>query len=155
MAECPSSGNYVKGADILIKVLPSTALDQTGATFSEYVAVAGQQNATFTRGSENFSYNVKGDNWTYNEATYRSWEISAEGLYVYDDTAFEELNQAFINGDDVLVEVCFDSTETVGSSYYYGCSIISDFSMEMPQDNMVSYNITLMGKGELIEGTIT
>lgn len=145
---------YVKGADILIKTLPSTATDQTGATYSEYVAVAGQQGATFTRGSDNFSYNVKGDNWTYNEATYRNWEISGNGLYVYGDTAFDELQDDFINGNDVIVEISFDATETTSESYYYGTAIISDFSMECPQDNMVSYSITLMGKGALIEGTI-
>jgi len=144
---------YVKGADVLIKTLPSTATDQTGATHSEYVAIAGQQGATFTRGSDNFSYNVKGDNWTYNEATYRNWEIACNGLYVLNDSAFDELQDDFINGNDVIVEIAFD--ETAGQSFYYGTAIISDFSMECPQDNMVSYSITLMGKGALNEGTIS
>ena len=70
------------------------------------------------------------------------------------DSAFDELQDDFINGNDVLVEVSFDATETTGETYYYGTAIITDFSMDVPQDNMTSYNITLMGKGELIEGTI-
>lgn len=145
---------FVKGADILIKVLPK-ALHGTGEDdITNYVPIAGQQGASFTRGSDNFSYMIKGDSWTYNEATYRNWELSANGLYVVGDTAFDELEDAFLNGDDVIVEVCLDKDEQPNSTYVWGRAIISDFSLDLPQDNMVGYSITLLGKGELYEVTI-
>ena len=129
---------YKKGADVLIKVFNTDS--------NEYIAVAGQQGASFSRTSDSFSYNVKGDNWTYNEATYRAWQVTCDGLYVINDAGFKALEDAFINGDTVKVQISFDNT-----SAWEGDAIISDFSVEMPQDNMVSYSITLLGKGEIAQ----
>lgn len=145
---------YRKGANVLIMKLDSGG---TAGTWSDYTPIAGQQNATFNRASDNFSYNVKGDSWTYNEATYRNWSIDCDGLYVIDDTVFDALQDDFLAGNDIVVAISFEleegDTPVSGDTFYYGTGIISDFSVECPQDNMVSYSISILGKGELTEVT--
>lgn len=125
----------MKGVDILIKI---------GTT-----VLGGQRNATLNRSAETIDVTTKSSNgWRESVASIKDWGVDCDGLLVENDTAYTSLETAYMNGETVTVEVGFPS-----GTKYSGTAIITDFPIEAPYDDNVTYSVSFQGTGALTKTT--
>lgn len=135
--------NYVRGVAVLIEVQ-----DVNTGKFSK---VAAQRGGTLNRSADTLDASSKEDyGWANNEAGIKSWSIDCDGLFVENVQGFNDLNAAWVNGDCVRVRVRFPSGLT-----FVGNAIITDFPIEFPYDDAVTYSLTFEGKGALVQAQTT
>ena len=126
-------------------------------------AIGGQRGASLTRTAETIDTTSKdGGAWSEAIAGYRSFSISCDGAWILGDESLKYLNKQFINGLPVKVRVYMDVTaeESSGTKYtsnevYEGNCFITEFSYDLPYDDLASYTIELAGNGELKMGKVT
>lgn len=124
----------IAGVDILVK------------TGSPAKAVGGQSGATINRSMNVIETTDKTSNgWVTKIGGTKEWSVELEAFMIVGDTAFKELNTAFKNRAEVDVEC------EIGGIVFKGKALISDFPLEAPQDDAVTFSITLEGTGELVE----
>lgn len=135
--------NYVRGVAVLIEVQDQ----ETG----EFAKVAAQRGGTLNRSADTLDASSKEDyGWANNEAGIKSWSLDCDGLFVENNNGFDALNVAWVNGDCVRVRVRFPSGLT-----FVGNAIITDFPIEFPYDDAVTYSLTFEGKGALVQAQTT
>jgi len=135
--------NYVRGVAVLIEVQ-----DQATGEFSK---VAAQRGGTLNRSADTLDASSKEDyGWANNEAGIKSWSLDCDGLFVENNNGFDALNVAWVNGDCVRVRVRFPS-----GLVFVGNAIITDFPIEFPYDDAVTYSLTFEGKGALVQAQTT
>lgn len=78
----------------------------------------------------------------------KEWSIDTEGLYVANDSSHKELGTAFDDGDPVCVVVRNNKT---GTNMFGGLAYITDYSLEAPYDDAMTYSISLSGAGPLTD----
>lgn len=124
------------GMRVLLKIKNPT----TGAT------LAGQKNATLSRSAETIDATSKDTSGFWKESLpgFKEWSIDADGAFIESDAAYQYLEAAFVNSENVDVELTFPS-----GLKYSGNVTITDFSLEFPYDDLVSYSISLQGSGAL------
>lgn len=108
--------------------------------------LAGQRNATLNRSAESIDATSKDTAgfWTESLQGFKSWSIDADGAFVESDVAYELLETAFLNSENVDVYL-----ELPSGTKYEGNATITDFSLEAPYDDLVTYSISLQGSGAL------
>lgn len=87
-----------------------------------------------------------GDAWKKYIAGLKEWSASCEGDYAInsDTTGQKALQDAYLNGSEVTIELYVDS-----SNYYTGKAYISSLSIEDPVDDVVSFSCEFTGNGAL------
>ncbi|WP_214825418.1 phage tail tube protein [Exiguobacterium sp. s28] len=70
--------------------------------------------------------------------------IDADRAYVESDSAYGELETAFLNSENVDVYL-----EMPSGKRYEGNCTITDFSLDLQYDDLVTYSISLQGNGPL------
>ncbi|OFN02634.1 phage major tail protein [Aerococcus sp. HMSC062A02] len=136
----------IAGKDILLAVF-----DATGAAL---LAIAGQQGLTINRTADSIevsSKDTKGG-WKSKIAGMKEWSIDNDGLYVQSDKAHQQLGTAFENGDPVCIKV-IDGKRKKGM--FGGLAYVTDYTLEAPYDDGMTYSITLDGNGALTDLTTT
>jgi TP901-1 family phage major tail protein len=124
----------IAGVDVLVKV------------GNPAVVVGGQSGATINRSMNVIETTDKTSNgWVTKIGGTKEWSVELEAFMVVGDAGFQALNDAFKNREEVDVECA------VGDITFKGKALISDFPIEAPQDDAVTFSITLEGTGELIE----
>lgn len=108
--------------------------------------LGGQKNATLNRSAESIDATSKDTEGFWKEAVqgFKEWSIDADGAYVADDKAYGLLETAFLESTNVDVYLEFPS-----GTKYEGNAIITDFPIEAPYDDLVTYSLTLQGNGAL------
>jgi TP901-1 family phage major tail protein len=108
--------------------------------------LAGQRNASLGRSAESIDATSKDTEGFWNESLpgFKSYTIDADGAYVESDTAYEALETAFLNSENVDVYL-----EMPSGKRYEGNCTITDFSLDLPYDDLVTYSISLQGNGAL------
>lgn len=121
-----------RGLNVLIKVAENV--------------VGGQRGCTLNRGAETLDVSNKatGGAWKEFIAGAKEWSIDCDGILVEDDTAFAALESAFLAGTTVEVQIGDDA-----GWGYKGTAIITDFPIEAPYDDALSYSMTFQGTGAL------
>ena len=111
-----------------------------------YKVVGGQRNATLNRGSETLdvSNKAKGGAWKEFIAGAKEWSVDGDGILIDGDEAFGLLEDAYLSGELVEVKIGDDS-----GWGFQGNAIITDFPVEAPYDDALSYSMTLQGTGAL------
>lgn len=126
----------VKGIDFLVMV------EQADGVF---VKVGGQRGATLNRSADTLETTSKdSDGFKEFESAFKEWSIDADGLYVTDDIGFQALEDSFMNGTKLKVQLATPSGEQ-----YEGMAVITDLPIEAPYDDMATYSVTLQGSGKL------
>lgn len=126
----------VKGIDFLVMV------EQADGVF---VKVGGQRGATLNRSADTLETTSKdSDGFKEFESAFKEWSIDADGLYVAGDTGFQALEDSFMNGTKLKVQLAMPSGEQ-----YEGMAVITDLPIEAPYDDMATYSVTLQGSGKL------
>lgn len=108
--------------------------------------LAGQRNATLSRSAETVDATSKDTAgfWKESLAGFKEFSIDCDGAFVESDTAYGLLETAFLNSENVNVYIELPS----GTKYKGNCTI-TDFSLEFPYDDLVTYSISLQGSGAL------
>lgn len=114
--------------------------------------LAGQRNATLNRSAETLESTSKDSEggWKENEAGFKEWSVDADGLLVESDEAYDMIEEKFMNGEKIGVVV-----ELASGKKYKGYSIITDFPIELPYDDLASYTTAFTGDGALTKVPVT
>lgn len=129
------AGNKIAGVDVLLEVMVG----------SESTVIGGQSGATLNRGTNIIEVTSKdAGGWEESVAGVRNWSIDCDGFLVESDTALDALEQAWLNGSVLNVKIALPSGKT-----YAGSVLIEDFPNEFPQDDAVSFSLSLKGTGVL------
>lgn len=111
----------------------------------KYVSVAAQRGGTLNRSAATIDTSNKDDyGWESSIAGVKSWSFDADGLFIETHAGFQLLEDAWYNGDCVRTRVRFPS-----GRIYMGLAIITDFPIDFPYDDSVTYTVTLQGVGML------
>lgn len=128
-----------KGLDIIVSINTGTS------AVPNWKAIGGQRNATLNRSAEVIDLTDKtSDGWKENAASSKEWSVDCDGLYVTSDAAWTALESAYENGEEVEIKMAKASGLTYG-----GTAIITDFPVEVPYDDAMTYSISFTGTGAL------
>ena len=136
-----AAAQAVAGKDILLCVF-----DQTGENL---MAIAGQQGFTLNRSSESLDTTSKDTQggWSSRTAGMKEWGVDTDGIYVMSDQSHALLSKAFENGDPVCLKVVNIKQQT---GLWGGLAVITDYPIEAPYDDSMTYSITFEGVGALV-----
>lgn len=134
----------IAGKDILLAIF-----DETG---SQLLALSGQQGLTINRSAESIEVSSKdtAGGWKSKIPGMKEWSIDNDGLFVPKNKAHQTLSKAFENSDLVCIKV-INQKEKAGM--FGGLAAITDYSIEAPYDDGMTYSITLEGNGALVDLT--
>lgn len=128
--------NKIAGIDVLLSASADGGTTQN--------VIGGQSGATLNRSTNVIEVSSKdGNGWTESIAGMKSWSVECEGFMVKDDAGLDALETAWENGDSITVEIEYNGNT------YSGEAILSDFPNEFPQDDAVTFSISLTGSGAL------
>jgi TP901-1 family phage major tail protein len=108
--------------------------------------LAGQRNASLSRSAESIDSTSKDTEGYWKESLqgFKEWSIDCDGAYVESDEAYAILEQKYLESENVDVYLEFPS-----GTKYQGNTSMSDFSLDLPYDDLVTYSISLQGIGAL------
>ncbi len=144
-AYCDFSSTAAKalaGKDILLAVF--------NATGDGLLAISGQQGLTINRSADSIEITSKDTDggWKSKIAGMKEWSIDNDGLYVPNDESHRVLSEAFENGDPVCLKVVNGKTK---QGMFGGLAVITDYPLEAPYDDAVTYSLTFEGMGKLVD----
>lgn len=136
-----AAANAVAGKDILLMIYDDNA---------NLLAVAGQRSLTINRSADQIEVSSKDTEggWKSSIAGMKEWSIDTDGLYIASDASMTKLSNAFNNSDQVCLVVKNIKT---GRPMFGGQAAITDFPLEAPYDDALTYSITLSGNGALVD----
>ncbi len=139
-----TTATAVAGKDILLCIF-----DNTG---SELLAISGQQSLTINRSADSIEITRKDTQggWKSKIAGMKEWSIDNDGIYSLSDRSHDVLSQAFENGDPVCLKVVNNKTK---KGMFGGLAVITDYPLEAPYDDSMTYSLTLEGMGALVDLT--
>lgn len=137
-----SAANAVAGKDILLCVF--------NADGSSLLAIAGQQGLTINRSADSVEVTSKDTpgGWKAKIAGMKEWSIDNDGLYVASADSHKALGTAFENGDYICLKVINSKTK---KSMFGGLAVITDYSLEAPFDDAMTYSASFEGNGALVD----
>lgn len=146
-AYCDYSSSVAKataGKNILLAVWSSEG--------SKLLAVGGQQGLTINRSADSIEVTSKDTEggWKSKIAGMKEWSIDTDGIYVVNDDSHKELTKAFENGDPVCIKVINAKAK---KGMFGGLAVVTDYSIEAPYDDSMTYSISLEGMGALADLT--
>lgn len=144
-AYCDHSNTVEKaiaGKDILLAIWTADG--------TKLVAISGQQGLTINRSADSIDITSKDTQggWKSKIAGMKEWSIDNDGIYVPSDESHTELSAAFDSGTPVCVKVYNGKTK---KGMFGGLAVITDYPIEAPFDETVTYSITLEGMGALVD----
>lgn len=144
-AYCDFSSSVAKavaGKDILLAVYSMDG--------SDLLAISGQQGLTINRSADSIEITSKDTEggWKSKIAGMKEWSIDNDGLYVPNDQSHAVLSRAFDNSDPVCVKVVNGKTKV---GMFGGLAVITDYPIEAPYDDAMTYSLTLEGMGALVD----
>lgn len=139
-----ASAKALAGKDILLAVYNTDG--------TSLLAVSGQQGLTINRSADAIEINSKDTmgGWKGKIAGMKEWSIDMEGLYVPSDESHLLLAKAFEDGAPVCLKVINSKAK---KGMFGGLAIITDYPVEAPYDDAVTYSMTFEGVGALVDLT--
>lgn len=130
------------GMDILLKV----NMADSGSP-ANYVAIAGQRSATLNRSRDTIDTTCKDSagGWKTSIAGMGEWSIDTDGILVDGDENFARLEKAFLDREILKVQM----VNALTGAGFEGDVVITDFPLEAPYDDAMTYSLSLAGAGEL------
>lgn len=139
----------VAGVDVLLK------LSKTDGSF---VALGGQRGASLSRSANTIDVTDKNsEGWAESMVGVKTWGLDCDGFVVLGNEAFELLHEAFEGRSKLYVEIRVGGEENANGYTYTGQVVITDFPEEFPQDDAVTFSLSLAGASPLkrTKGTAT
>lgn len=133
--------DVLAGKDVILSIW-----DETGANL---LAIGGQQGLSINRSAETIDASSKdSDGWGSSKPGMKSWSIDTNGVFKKDDDSHKEMGLAFNNGTKVCLKVV-DVRNT--KNLYGGTAYITEYSLEAPHEDMMTWSATFAGVGELVD----
>ncbi|MBC1272687.1 phage major tail protein, TP901-1 family [Listeria booriae] len=138
------AANAVAGKDILLAIFDATGTD--------LLAIAGQQGLTINRSKDSIEISSKDTAGGYKSKIggMREWSIDNDGLFVRNHASHKALGKYFDSDVPVCLKV-LDQKNKV--AMFGGLAILTDYSLEAPYDDAMTYSIKLDGSGALVDLT--
>lgn len=136
----PNAEKAVAGSNVVVAIYDSTG--------TKTLAISGQQGLTINRSAESIEVSSKDDGWKHKIAGLKDWSIDTDGVYVMSDESHKSLGAAFKNGEPVCVKVIDKKTS---KGMFAGVAMLSDYPIEAPYDDAVTFSATFDGNGPLVE----
>lgn len=139
-----TAAKAMAGKDILLAVW---SLDG-----SKLLAVSGQQGLTINRSADSIEITSKDTegSWKSKLAGMKEWSIDNDGIYVVESESHKALTEAFNESEPVCIKVYNNKAK---KGMLGGLAIITDYPIEAPYDDAVTYSLTLEGMGALVDLT--
>lgn len=140
-----TAAKAVAGKNILLCIF-----DETG---EKLLAISGQQGLTINRSADSMEVTSKDTigGWKSYIPGMKAWSIDNDGLYVLNDQSHSVLSQAFENSNPVCIKVVNSKTK---QGMFGGLACVTDYPIEAPYDDSMTYSITLTGMGALVDLTV-
>ena len=134
-----------KGIDFALYV--NTQFDEFGP--EEYNKIAGQRGASLSMTAPTYDITSKDEGGWMDSigGAHKEWSVSSDGLHVFGDESFEALESAFMTGTKLRIEL-----KTPGGTMYSGFVLVTEMSLDLPYDDLVTYSIEMVGCGALVRG---
>lgn len=108
------------------------------------IPLAGQKNVSLRRQAQMVDVtNEIEKNWAKSLPATKSWSVNCSGMFIKNKDAFVALEDAFLNGTLLTIELR-GSNET-----YRGSAYLSQFPLNASYSDTFSYNLTFVGSGAL------
>lgn len=106
--------------------------------------VGGQKNCILNRMMTpiNITNKITGE-WSDSIAGLKSWNLTCQGMFIKDEESFDQLEQAFYDGEKVKVKMSDNSRS------YEGEALIVNFPITATYNDTFAYSVTFIGAGEL------
>lgn len=137
-----TAARAIAGKDIVLCIF--------NADGTKMVAVAGQQGLTINRSADSIDVNAKDTKggWKAKIPGAKEWSIDNDGLYVLSHESHKALGKAFEDGTPVCIKVVNTKTK---KPMFGGLAYVTDYSLEAPYDDAMTYSISLDGNGALTD----
>lgn len=113
--------------------------------------LGGQRGCKLNRSAETIDVTAKdSDGWQENLSGLKNWGVDTDGLIIEDDKAYSSLEDAFMNNTEVDVVIV-----TPMKKKYVGKAFVTDFPIDAPYDDAVTYSVSFTGTGALEKADIT
>lgn len=135
----PSVSSASVGKDFILKINTGTV------EVPVWTTIGGQRGTSLKRTADEIDVSHKtSGGWKAVKAGLRSWSMDLDGLVVLSDTGVQALEQAFMDGSEVNVQLLYpdDTVQT-------GWGSVTDFSLDTPHDGEATLKGTIGGNGEL------
>ena len=108
------------------------------------IFLGGQQNAVLNRTMSpiDITNRINGE-WANSIAGSKHWSLNCSGFFMKDEEALNILEEAFAAGNKISVKISDDEKT------YEGEALITNFPVGAQYNDSFTYNITLLGIGEL------
>lgn len=125
-------------------------------------AIAGQQSLTINRTAESIEISSKDTEggWKSYIAGMKEWSVDNDGVYVADSHSHKALSTAFEDSQPVCIKIVRrEQTTSDGSTtvtykdLFGGLAAVTDYTLEAPYDDAMTYSISLAGNGALVDLT--
>lgn len=139
-----SASKAVAGKDILLAIF--------SADGKKLLGISGQQGLKINRTSDSIEVSSKDTvgGWKSKIGGMKEWSIDNDGLFVPSDEAHKALSKAFEDSNLVCIKVV-NAKEKKGM--FGGLAAVTDYSIEAPFDDAMTYSISLEGNGALVDLT--
>lgn len=106
--------------------------------------IGGQESIQLDRKAEAIDITNKiNGNWQENLSGLKTWSLSCSGVYLIDSEGYDLAEQAFLNNENIDVEL------QITGKKYVGEAIITAFPLSSGYSSQYKYNIKLLGNGAL------
>ncbi|MGL5460717.1 MAG: phage major tail protein, TP901-1 family [Cetobacterium sp.] len=118
-------------------------VDKSTNETPNFVKVGGQRGGKFNRSGDTIDVTTKDDiGWKNNRAGLLEWSIEGDGVMIENDEGFKLLEQKFLAREQVKVKIGYAS-----GLAYEGMGVLTDFPLDAPYDDEVTYSIKIQGCG--------
>lgn len=118
---------------------------QIEKTTGSFINIGGGKNGTLNRSAGTIDVTTRDSaGWKENMIGLKEWSFEHDGLVVANDEGYKALEKAFMNDLEVTLQI-----QTPSGEKYKGKGVLTDFPLEMPFDDAVSYSFSLTGNGAL------
>lgn len=137
-----AASRAIAGKDILLAVFN---LDG-----SKLLAISGQQSLTLNRTKDSIEITSKDTvgGWKSKIAGMKEWSIDNDGIYIADDESHKILSNAFEDDTPLCIKIVNLKTQ---KGLFGGLATLTDYSLEAPYDDSMTYSTSLEGMGALVD----
>ena len=141
-----STTKAVAGKDIILAVFDATGTD--------LLAISGQKGLTINRSADSIEVTSKDTQggWKSKIAGMKEWSVDNDGFYIPSHASHKALGTAFQNSDPVCIKIVNGKTK---KSMFGGLAYVTDYSLEAPYDDGMTYSISLEGNGALVDFSLS
>lgn len=135
-----AAAQAIAGKDILLAIWNDDG--------TKLLAVAGQRGLTINRSADTIEVTTKDTEggWKASLAGAKEWSISNDGIFVLGSDSHKALGAAFNGGNPICVKV-YDMKHKKG--LFAGLACVTEYTVEAPYDDAMTYSINLVGMGQL------